>query len=342
MKNWTDRRIPALLFGLSVLYCAAARAADESEADRFFKAFTRSRDKIIALEAPFTQTIITPDETIEVQGTLTYIRPRRVIYRMKDPERITLVDDTRGYEYDAEIRQVTVFDLGNNPQAEILFMGFVDTLDTLRQAYDLEIFNVPDEPRRSKGLEIRPRAGTKAEAYFLRVRLYLQDQDLLPRRILIQNDKHTETHIDIGEINTACRLAPSSTQIFLPEGTKVIEHDRVVEVIGPGGKRIPDALLLPPEAPGAAAVPDQPSLPETTAAPPASVSAPEIHPETPETGDAPLPVGRPARPEAQASSGPDTDPAALSQPAAYPVTSPAPDRPKPNPKQVGGLKRKVP
>ena len=337
MKNWTDLQIPILLFGLTVFFCAAARPADEHEADRFFKSFTQSRDKIIALEAPFTQTVITPDETIEVRGTLSYIRPRRVIYRMEDPERITLVDDTRGYEYDAEIRQVTVFDLGNNPQAEILFMGFVDTLDTLRQAYDLEIFKVPDEPRGSKGLEIRPKAGSEAESYFLRVRLYLRDQDFLPWRILIRNDENTETHIDIGEINTAWRPAPASTQIFLPEGTKMIENDRVVEVIGPGGKRIPDALLLPPEGSGTAASPLSTPKSETApeAAPPTPV--PEVAPEKPTPAASPTPASEPTRPESTASSSP-----AVGQPPADQKRLSEPAAPTRNPKQIGGPKRKTP
>ncbi|MBP9002272.1 MAG: outer membrane lipoprotein carrier protein LolA [Candidatus Hydrogenedentes bacterium] len=337
MKNWTDPWFPLGLFGLVLLCYVSSGAADDTGADRFFKAFTQSRDRVIALEAPFTQTVITPDETIVARGTLTYIRPRRVIYRMDDPERVTLVDDTRGYEYDAEIRQVTVFDLGNNPQAEILFMGFVDTLDTLRKAYDLEIFSVPGEPRGSKGLEIRPKAGTEAESYFVRVRLYLRDQDYLPWRILIRNDENTETHIEIGEINTAYRPDPAATQILLPEGTKVIENDQVIETIGPGGKRVPDALLLPPDIAGTSSAAE--SRPPIEAPGPDGVGSPASSasslPGTSGATTSPAPAGNePTRSGDSVSSEP-----AAGHPSGDATVRPESNPPRRNPKQVGGPRR---
>ncbi len=338
MKSWTSLLLMALLCGMAGMVPPEARANNEEDADGFFKAFTRSRDGIIALEAPFTQQVITPDETIVVKGSLRYVKPRRVIYRMEDPERVTLVDDTRGYEYDADIRQVNVFDLGNNPQAEILFMGFVDSLDTLRKAYELEVFRVTGEPRGSNGIEIRPKPGTEAEAYFVMVRLYLRDKDYLPWRIVIRNDEHTETHIDIGDIDTAFRPAPQETQIFVPEGTKIVENDRVVETVGPGGRRIPDALLLPPgdmtpESPQKAPEPDQApeasgkdhDAPEGKAAPTPATPA-----EPAPTHDAP-----PTHPESPSVSG---EKPAATDPVPQSGETPA----RRNPKQVGGPRRSAP
>lgn len=338
MRNWINPFTFVLLCSVLVSHGHFSAAEEASGADDFFKAFTRSRDGIVALKAPFSQTVTTPDETIEVRGELVYVRPRRVIYRMYDPERITLVDDTFGYEYDAEIQQVTMFDLGNNPQAEILFMGFVDTLDTLREAYDLEVFSVPDEPRGSKGLEIRPKPGTEAESYFLRVRLYLRDQDYLPWRIVIRNDENTETRIEIGDINTDYRPEPSDTQIFLPAGTRMIENDRVIDTVGSGGKRVPDALLLPPQSEGTS-----PRLQPTSEPVQAAESAVSPEQSSPAVSVPPNDVPReePSDTGQQAPHPENSKALAPDKPPAESVSSPQPSPPARNPKQVGGPKRKA-
>ena len=264
----------------SVLLVLSAISADPGDVDTFLKEFTAKREGVVALDAEFSQRNVLPDEKIETEGTLLFVHPRRILFHTNDPDRTTLVDDRRGYEYDAEIKQLQIFDIEDNPQADIFFLGFSSNTDNLRKAYDLSLFTTSDDPRGARGLTIRPKQDSKEQAYFLEVQIYLRDEDYLPYRIHIMNDKESEVFIDVKSINKEVRPSPQMTQIFLPEHTKVVDNDRVVETVGPGGKRIPDALLLPPDMSGTAA-PAPAAVPATSAAP----AAPEQAPVTEKAAD---------------------------------------------------------
>lgn len=287
-----------------------SQAADP-EFDAFFKDYAAKRDGIVALEAGFEQRTVLPDEELKTTGTLLYITPRRIIFRTDDPERTTLVDDRHGYEHDPEIRQLQIFDIEDNPQADIFFLGFDSDTESLRKAYDVTLFTSADDPRGKRGIKIKPRADSKEEAYFLEVNLYLRDEDYLPYRIHIRNDEESQVFIEVGTIDKSVRPDPPMTQLFVPEDTKIVQNDRVVETVGPGGKRMPDALLLPPEP----EKPAQPAAAETLPAPAVATKA-AVAPETaaPEKETA---VETPAAPAPKADSEPPK---------------------KPNPKSVGGRK----
>ncbi len=299
-----------------ILSCACLLAAPESDVDAFFREFAAKRDGIAALQAAFTQKTILPDETLEAAGTILFVKPRRIVFRTDDPERVTLVDNDRGYEYDPEIRQLQMFDIEANPRADIFFLGFTNDINRLREAYDLTLFDVKDEPKGKRGIRIRPRADSGDEAYFVEVNLYLRDQDFLPHRIHIQNDAEAQVVIEVAEPDTAVRPEPKQTQIFVEEKTKIVENDRVREVVGPGGQWMPDAILLPPEPPKADPAP----------APPAAKTAPEADqpPAAPE--EAPAPAETPEAAKTVETPAPPADTADEAAPA------------KRNPKQIGGRK----
>ncbi len=279
-----------------VFVLAACTAAPDANIDAFFKDFSAKRDGVVALDAAFTQKTKLPEEELATKGTLTFIKPRRIIFHTEDPDRTTLVDDRSGYEYDPEIKQLQIFDIEDNPQADIFFLGFNSNTETLRKAYDIALFDITDDPRGKHGIKIRPKADSKEQAYFVEVSLFLRDEDYLPYRIHIRNDAESQVTIEVESINKAFRPTPQLTQIFLPQDTKVVQNDRVVETIAEGGKRVPDAILMPPE-PGilrpvemkseaSVALPPPPPLPAAPAAAPAPAPAPT-----------PTPVAAPAPPK---------------------------------------------
>jgi len=303
-----------------VFALAACTAAPDADIDAFFKEFAAKREGIVALDASFTQKNKLPEEELTSKGSLIFVKPRRIIFHTDDPDRTTLVDDRSGYEYDPEIKQLQIFDIEDNPQADIFFLGFNSSTDRLRKAYDLSLFEITDDPRGKHGLTIKPRAQSKEQAYFLEVNLYLRDEDFLPYRIHIRNDQESEVFIEVESINKSFRPTPQLTQIFLPQDTKVVENDRVVETVAAGGKRVPDAILLPPEPgmlqsgeekaeipKGSVALPPPPLVPAGTAVP-----APEPAP-APEAQPAPAPAPEPA-----AAPAPET------KPEAVPETKPVP------------------
>ncbi len=242
-------RIPASVSGkkrrftlsivCALMWCLPVISAwPEDNFDTFFKAFKEKRDGIGSLQAEFVQKTILPQEEIITEGTLHYSKPRRILFSTKDPERATLVDNRRGYEYDSEIKQMTVFDIEDNPRANIFFLGFDDDAEALKTAYELALFETGD-PKGHRGIKIKPRPGSDEEVYFLEASLYLRDEDYLPYRIHIVNDQESQLYIDVSEISPQPYQDLNSARFFVPEGVKVVENDRVVATIEAGGRHIP-------------------------------------------------------------------------------------------------------
>lgn len=219
------------------LFCAA-QACGEGDFDSFFKVFKEKRDGVGSLQAAFVQKTILPQEIITTEGILYYSKPRRILFSTKDPDRATLVDGRRGYEYDAEIKQMTIFDIEDHPRANIFFLGFDDDTEALKTAYELTLFET-DDPRGKHGIKITPRPDSEEEAYFLEANLYLRDEDYLPYRIHIVNDKESQLYIDVSDIAKKPGQDLESACFFIPEGVKVVENDRVIETIGSGGRHVP-------------------------------------------------------------------------------------------------------
>lgn len=236
------RHVSAALLVLSALTATGAGAEDDFDA--FFRSFQEKRDGIGSLRAAFVQRTFLPEEVITTEGVIYYSRPRRVLFKTRDPETAILVDGRRGYEYDAEIRQLTVFEIEDHPRADIFFMGFDDDTDALREAYEVQLM-ITDDARGRQGLKIMPKPGTETEAYFIEVNLYLRDEDYLPYRIQIVNDEESQLFIDIEDLEKREEPDLDSARIFVPEGVAIIMDDRVAEHVGASGRYMPAAADAP-------------------------------------------------------------------------------------------------
>ena len=239
---------------VTILILAAFVGAVENDGfDAFFKDFSAKRDAIQTLEARFEQENKTPEETRVTEGSVVYVNPRRIVFRYEKPEvgATYVIDGYRAYEYIPEIEQVEIHDIGDNPEAEIFFLGFEDNADALRQAYNLELFDpqgtAESAPGATKGLSIRPKPQEDQPVPFKEVRLYLREKDYLPVRIHVINDEDSETLIDISDFRINEPLDPSRAQVEVPRGTKIIENDRLVETVEIEGRRLPGPVGVKPE-----------------------------------------------------------------------------------------------
>lgn len=237
MRTLICKTTTVLLLALCPLLLMPCGQADD-DISHFFSVFKQKRDGIESLEAKFEQTTILPEEKLITHGVLRYSKPRRILFQTEDPEHALLMDGRQGYEYDADIRQMTMFYVEDHPRANIFFLGFDNDTEALRAAYDLTLL-VADDPRGRQGIRIRPRAGSEEAEYFLEVNLYLRESDYFPYRIHIVNDQESELFIDVKEIRTLNAQDHETPRIFLPEGTTIVAEDRVVDVVGEGGRSVP-------------------------------------------------------------------------------------------------------
>lgn len=228
-------------------------AAENDAFEAFFKDFSAKRDFIQTLEARFEQVNKTPEETRATGGSVVYVKPRRIVFRYEKREvgATYVIDGYRAYEYIPEIEQVEIRDIGDNPQAEIFFLGFENNADALREAYNLELFDpqgtAESAPGATKGLAIRPKPQEDRPVPFKEVRLYLREIDYLPVRIHVINDEDSEALIDISDFRINEPLDPSRAQVEVPVGTKIVENDRLVETVDIEGRRLPGPVGVKPE-----------------------------------------------------------------------------------------------
>ena len=225
------------LVALAVLSTLAV----EDPLEEFFADFAKKRDGMRVVEARFVQKNITPDEVSSSAGTIVYVRPRRIVFRYEDPEIVHLVDGLRMYEYDAELKQVIIYDLEDDPQTEALFLSFDDDTKRLREAYAVSFFEPGKEG--AKGLLLVPKPKNNEIPFFERARLHLRAKDYLPYLVEIVNDEESRVIIKVEDLKVNGDLEPRKVQIAVPEGTKVIENDVPIETVGPGGKWLPEQAL---------------------------------------------------------------------------------------------------
>jgi outer membrane lipoprotein-sorting protein len=250
------------LLATVVMIAALPLAAEDFEA--FFEDFAARRDNIHSLKAKFLETSVIPDDVFESEGTLTFAKPRRIVRHTEKPFETTfLVDGSKAYQYEPEVAQLVVSDLENDPQAEIIFLGFQSDASRLREAFDITLFDVADDMRGTQGLRLVPKA-PEEERLFQEVKLYLRDEDYLPYRIVVETDAESRMILDVDELEVNVSLQPEETQLSLPEGTRIIVDDTLLETVGEGGRRIPLPVVLDPEAeaPAVQAVPLEPVTPE--------------------------------------------------------------------------------
>lgn len=211
-----------------LMACAAQTAAPDFEA--FFEEFAQKRDGLVVLEAEFEQKTILPDDILTTPGSLLYAEPRRIVFRTEDPERVTLIDGRTGYEYEPPIKQLTVFELEDNPQIDVFFLAFEDDAARLREDYQVRLFTIDADPRGTRGITVEPKPDGGATAYFKRVDLYLRDEDMLPYRMHIEHNEESDVIIDISKYRVNEAPEPRRTQIHVASGTTIIENDAVAEV----------------------------------------------------------------------------------------------------------------
>jgi outer membrane lipoprotein-sorting protein len=249
---------------MTLLFAVVALAAADPQSafDAFFSEFAQKRDAVHVLEARFTQENITAEETVPSEGSLVYVKPRRIVFRYERPDKgVTyLIDNHKAYEFEPDIKQLQVFDLEEKTQTEIFFLGFDDNTVALRRDYDVALFNVKEAGLAPSGILIKPKAKDGAsdeKNHFLEIRLFLRENDFLPARIHIVNDEESKVVISVADYKINQKIFPANAQLTLPEGTDVFENDQKVKEVGPGGEKTPplspelEKSLGAPEAAGA-------------------------------------------------------------------------------------------
>jgi outer membrane lipoprotein-sorting protein len=228
---------------LALLLLSALGAAEAPDSlDEFFERYAKQRDGVRVLEARFSQKNLLPGEDISgTQGTLFYARPRRIVLRTDDPETVTLVDGDKYYEYDAEFKQLVIYSLESEATADVFFLAFDQDTASLRKNYLVDMLR-RDDPRGHDGILIRPKREEGSTPPFEEVSVFLRESDMLPYEVRIAHDADSQVFFYISEYVVNGDTAPEKSQLVLPEGTKVIENDVVIETVGTGGKRIPQAI----------------------------------------------------------------------------------------------------
>jgi len=220
--------------------------AFSSETDEFFEKYRELRSKIQVLVGEFVQKSIYPDEIYTTSGRVIYVRPDRLIFSTKEPNKTTILDGKRIYEYDVEIKQVAIYDLTEKMDTEIFFIAFTEDIERLKDRYKINKVVVDDERGRD-GISIKPIDEQDKEGSFKEILILLRSSDYLPYRIRMINTEDVQTLMDFEKIETNCKISPKDTQMFVPAGTTIVVNDRLTEVVGEGGKYIPEPANIPQE-----------------------------------------------------------------------------------------------
>jgi len=239
--------LPLILIFVSFqfsLYCQDTE--EDRELDTFFKKYTESREKIDVLIATFQQKNIYPDEIYTTFGSLVFVKPQRMVFTTDEPKKYTVIEEKRIYEYEPDIKQITIYDLKDSAETELFFFAFAEDLNTLRKKYHVLPIRLSDE-RGKQGISIRPFTDKEEDSSFEEIVLYLQDDTFLPYRLRIVNEDNVQTIVDFEHIEINNKIRLEDTQIYLPPGTNVIENDKYKETITGEGKRIPDPAKLDPK-----------------------------------------------------------------------------------------------
>lgn len=226
----------------------AVTAAAPPDMAAFSKDFAAKRSGIDRLQAQFLEVSLLPDEELSTKGSLLYVRPRRILYHTGEPDRTTLVDGNYGYEYEPELKQLSMYDLEEYPQVDAFFLGFDEDLESLSKTYVVELFTVQGETEGSLGIRLKPKPEDAEDAYFQKVEIFLRDKDYLPFRIEIDNEQDSKTFINFDPTSYVINgpIKEEDTQILVAEGTDIILNNEVIRTTGAGGERLPDAAALNP------------------------------------------------------------------------------------------------
>jgi outer membrane lipoprotein-sorting protein len=233
----------------TVLIAAIAAAEPYSPAavDAFFAEFVAKRDSIRVLEAGFSQTNMLPEEESKTTGRLTYVQPRRIVFRYEGEEAgsVFMVDDGRVFEYQPDLEQLEIRDLTDDPQSEVFFLGFDANTDGLKEGFDITVTDVdpaacpPDAAGAVKAVTLRPKPRPDSPTPFQEVTLYVREEDYLPVLIHVINDAESQVRISVTQFKINPELPAGADRIALPEGVKVFENDQLKLTVGPNGTSVP-------------------------------------------------------------------------------------------------------
>lgn len=252
----------ALVLMLALASGAFAQAApdDAQRLDTFLKEFTEKREAISALTADFAQENIIDGELWSddpALGTVTYVKPKRILFMYEATGTAFLIDHLQIYDYDPDNEQLRVVQLDDRPEVEALFLGFSEDFAEVQEAYNLSFFDTGDD---AVGLELTPRESAGDEAGFQRARLWLRPVDYLPTRVEVTLTEDSINTYYLSEYEIHDALPRERVQIAVPAGTVVVQGDAMVELDAP--------QRLPLENADAAATAESLSAPESVAAAP--------------------------------------------------------------------------
>lgn len=229
------------MFGfIAVAVLVAQAQTTQTSFEEFFEKFKSKRDQVHSLRATFIQRTVTPDEVETSRGTVSYARPKRLLFRYEEEPLVYAMDGNHIYEYDGEISQVQVFEIEERPETALMFLGFENNARELEEGYSIRIYSLPDDT--TTAVELRPKDPDGEDAYFKKVTLFLRPQDYLPVRIEIENEEESHVYMTLEDIQVNPPLKAGDTQIFLPEGTDIIKNDDYIERVGAGGKYLPPPM----------------------------------------------------------------------------------------------------
>lgn len=228
----------------AVLALVAQVQEPSPEAEAFLSAYSAERDGLETLQARFVQWTYTPDEDIKSEGTVTYVRPKRIIFRYDDPPLSYMIDGTHAYEYDEELEQILVYDIEGQPEAEAFFMGMESDIGEIRKAYQIHVLPPDDAIDGAHAVRLTPHPNDDLEPLFEHVTLQLRKQDYLPTQILIRNDEDSRVEYTLTGFEKNGELAEDTSQILVKEGSDIVINDVALDRAGPEGHYFPDADLI--------------------------------------------------------------------------------------------------
>ena len=280
------------LLGCAFVASILLQGATPIDADQFFAEFTKARQGVQCLQARFEQTNTSGKDVVQANGTIVYVKPRRILFRYESTEQNAtyLLDNRKVFEYEPDVRQVQIYDMDENEKTEIFFLGFDNNTESLRKNYDVSVVEPANKEAGSRALVIHPKvkpsdekttdskAGANRESSaFREVMILLRDKDYVPVAIQIINQDDSEVLILMKDIVLRDKADLSLATIKLPEGTKIFENDEKKEVVGAGGKVVPpnDAPVKPGDTGQTDAATAKPAGPVKVEELPAGAPAPQ-------------------------------------------------------------------
>lgn len=228
----------------AVLALVAQVPGATPEASGFLSAYSAERDGLETLQARFVQWTYTPEEDIKSEGTVTFVRPKRIIFRYDDPPLSYMIDGTHAYEYDEELEQILIYDIEGQPEAEAFFMGMESDIDAIKEAYQIDVLPPDDALDGAHAVRLTPHPNEDLEPLFEYVTLQMRKQDFLPTQILIRNDEDSRVEYTLSSFQKNATLAADVSQVLVKEDADIVVNDVAMDTAGEGGHLFPDATLI--------------------------------------------------------------------------------------------------